>query len=140
MTEVNKVIVRRVYEIIATGDFDRAEEIVDPYAPDNERASVTEEHAQPRLIETFRQFAADTHATFPNMRITVEDMIAEGDRVAARVTMRGTHRGEFLGMAPTGKRVQVRAMDIFRIADGKIVEHWGHGDDPTDILREPERS
>jgi steroid delta-isomerase-like uncharacterized protein len=140
MSEENKVIARKVYEIIATGNLDRAEEIVDPYAPDNERACVTEEHAQPRLIETFRQFAADAHAAFPDMRITVEDMIAEGDRVAARVSMRGTHQGEFQGIAATGKRVQVQAMDMFRIADGKIVEHWGHGDDPTDILREPERS
>ena len=53
MSEENKVIARRIYEIIATGNLDRAEEIVDPDAPDNERPSLTEEHAQPRLIETF---------------------------------------------------------------------------------------
>jgi predicted ester cyclase len=58
------------------------------------------------------------------VRVTVEDIIAEGDRVAARVTMRGTHLGEFDGIAPTGKRVEVRAIDIYRITDGKIVEHW----------------
>ena len=139
MSEENKALARKVYEVIATGDLDRAQEIVDPDAPDNECSSGSE-HLQPRLIETFRRFAADAHAAFPDMRITVEDMIAEGDRVAARVSMRGTHRGEFLGMAPTGKRVQVRAIDMFRIADGKIVEHWGHGDDPSDILREAERS
>ncbi len=57
------------------------------------------------------------------MCITVEDMIADDDRVAARVAMRGTHHGEFQGIAPTGKRVQVRAIDMFRIADDKIVEH-----------------
>src|SRR5215207_9125000 len=140
MSEENKVVASRVYEVIATGNLDLAEEIVDPDAPDNERACVTEDHAQPRLIDTFREFAADAHAAFPDMHITVEDMIAEGDRVAARVSMRGTHQGEFQGIAATGKRVQVQAMDMFRIADGKIVEHWGHGDDPTDILREPERS
>jgi steroid delta-isomerase-like uncharacterized protein len=138
MTEENKVIARQVYEIIATGNLDRAEEIVDPDAPDNEGASLTEEHAQPRLIETFREFAADAHAAFPDMQITVEDMITEGDRVAARVSMRGTHQGEFQGIAATGGRVQVRAMDMFRIADGKIVEHWGHADDPTAFLRTPE--
>ncbi len=140
LSEENKAIARKVYETIATGDLDRAQGIVDSNAPDNERASVSEKHPQPKLIETFRQFAADAHAAFPDMRITVQDMIAEGDKVAARVTMRGTHQGEFQGIAPTGKRVQVRSMDMFRIADGKIVEHRGHGDDPSDILREPERA
>ena len=53
--------------------------------------------------------------------------------------MRGTHLGEFEGIAPTGKQVEVRAIDIYRITEGKIVEHWGHGDDPTDFLRRPER-
>jgi len=52
--------------------------------------------------------------------------MAEGNRVTARVTMRSTHSGELQGIAPTGKRVEVRAIDMFRIENGKIVEHWGH--------------
>jgi predicted ester cyclase len=48
--------------------------------------------------------------------------------------MRGTHRGEFQGITPTGKRVEVSAIDVFRIANGKIVEHWGHSDDPAGVL------
>ena len=136
MSEENKVVARKVYEITATGNLDRAEEIVDPEAPDNERPPGSE-YLHPKLIETFRQFAADAHAAFPDMRIMIEDMIAEGDRVAARMAMGGTHLGEFQGIAPTGKRVWVRAIDMFRIVDDKIVEHWGHGD-PADILREPE--
>jgi predicted ester cyclase len=124
MSEENKVVARRLYEVIATGSLDLAEEIVDPNALDNERTSVTEGHAQPRLVETFRQFAADAHAAFPGSQITVEDMIGEGDRVAAHMITRATHRGEFQGIAPTGMRVQVRAMDMGRIADGKIVERW----------------
>jgi len=54
--------------------------------------------------------------------------------------MRGTHRGEFQGIAPTGKRVEVRSIDMFRISKGKIVEHWGHVDDPRDFLRQSQRS
>jgi predicted ester cyclase len=50
--------------------------------------------------------------------------------------MRGTHRGAFQGIAPTGKRVEVRAIDMFRISGGKIVEHWGHADDPSGYLRQ----
>ena len=112
MSEENKAIARRVCEIVSTGDFGRTKEIVD----------------------------SEARAAFPDLNVTVEEVMAEGDRVAARVTMRGTHRGEFQGIAPTGKRVEVRAMDMFRISDGKIVEHWGHADDPSDFLRKPQCS
>ena len=122
MSEENKAIARRVYEIISTGNFDRADEIVDPDAPDNEAVPGVDPEA--RLIETFRETFSEAREAFPDMRVTVEDMIAEGDRVAARVSMRGTHLGEFMGVAPTSKRVEVRAIDMFRISDGKIVEHW----------------
>ena len=141
MSEQNKALARKVYEIIASGDFGRVEEIVDPDIPDNERPECPPEMDRPRpkLIDTFRQFATEAHRGFPDMRIEVEDMIAEGDKVTARVAMSGTHQGEFQGIAPTGKQVQVRAIDIFRIANHKIVEHWGHGDNPAECLREPKR-
>lgn len=137
MTEENKAIARRVYEIVSTGDFGRAEEIVDQDAPDNE---LRPDDPPAKLIDTFKETFAEAREGFPDLSITVEDVMAEGDRVAARVTMRGTHRGEFQGIAPTGKRVEVRAIDIFRISDGKIVEHWAHADDPTGFLRAPKCS
>ena len=140
MSEENKAIARKVYEVIATGNLDLANEIVDPDALDNERASVTEEDREVKLLDTFKQFAGEVRAAFPDVRVTVEDLISEGDKVAARVTMRGTHLGEFQGIAPTGKRVQVSAIDVFNVAGGKIVEHWGHPDDPSAVLRLPERS
>ena len=131
--EQNKAIARRVYEIVSTGDFGRAEEIVDQDAPDNELLP----HDPPaKLIDTFKETFAEAREGFPDLSITVEDVMAEGDRVACRVVMRGTHRGEFQGIAPTGKRVEVKAIDMFRMSDGKIVEHWGHADDPTDFLRQ----
>jgi steroid delta-isomerase-like uncharacterized protein len=133
MTEENKAIARRVYEIVATGDFERAREIVDPDAPDNE---LLPNDPPAKLIDTFEETFSEARAAFPDLSVTVEDVMAEGDRVAARVTMRGTHLGEFQGIAPTGKRVEVRAMDMFRISDGKIMEHWGHADDPTSFLRQ----
>ena len=133
MTEENKAIARWVYEIVSTGDFERATEIVDQDAPDNELLP----HDPPaRLIDTFKETFAEAREGFPDLSITVEDVMAEGDRVTARVVMRGTHRGEFQGIAPTGKRVEVRAIDMFRISGGKIVEHWGHADDPRDFLRQ----
>ena len=137
MTEENKAIARRVYEIVSTGDFGRASEIVDRDAPDNELLP----HDPPaRLIDTFIETFSEAREGFPDLSISVEDVMAEGDRVTARVIMRGTHRGEFQGIAPTCKRVEVKAMDMFRVSNGKIVEHWGHGDDPRDFLRQSECS
>jgi predicted ester cyclase len=59
----------------------------------------------------------------------IEDLIAEGDKVVARLTTSGTHQGVFLGLSPTGKRVMVTGIEIFRLAGGKIVEHWNTYDD-----------
>ena len=133
MTEANKAIARRVYEIISTGDFGRTEEIVDRDVPDNE---LLPGDPPAKLIDTFKEVFTEVREGFPDLSITVEDVMAEGDRVAARVVMRATHRGEFQGIAPTGKWVEVKAIDMFRISNGKIVEHWGHADDPTDFLRQ----
>ena len=74
-------------------------------------------------------------AAFPNIKLTIEDVIAEGDRVAFRSTMRGTHQGEFLGIAPTGRDVIFRLLDVVRVEDGKFVEQWG-GPDIFDLLQQ----
>ena len=136
MSEENKAIVGRIYEIISTGDFDRAEEIVDPDVPDNELLPCD---PPAKLIDTYKETFSEAREAFSDVSVTVEDLVAEGDRVVARVTMRGTHQGDFQGLAPTGKLVQVRAIDMFRISNDKIVEHWGLADDPTASLRQPER-
>ena len=61
---------------------------------------------------------------FPDLHFTVEDLIAEGDKVVARLTASGAQQGVFMGISPTGKRTTVTAIDIIRIAGGKFVEHW----------------
>jgi predicted ester cyclase len=66
--------------------------------------------------------------TFPDFQLEVLEVIAERDFVACRVRGAGTHRGEFLGLAPTGKRIEVRGINFDRIADGRIAEHWGEAD------------
>jgi steroid delta-isomerase-like uncharacterized protein len=63
-------------------------------------------------------------SAFPDLQVAIEDQIAEEDKVVARTTWRGTHPGEFLGIPPTGKPVKYAVIDIVRIAEGKIVEHW----------------
>jgi len=69
-------------------------------------------------------FIAAFAAAFPDLRLTVEDSVAAGDRVAARVTFRGTHRGEFQGIPPTGRQVAFTAIEFNRMEDGKVAEHW----------------
>jgi len=64
---------------------------------------------------------------FPDIRAEILDQIAEGDKVTTRKVLRGTHNGEFLGVAPTGKTVAINVIDIIRLRDGKYVEHWGIG-------------
>ncbi len=98
------------------------------------------DHPPAKLMETFKETFAEAREAFPDLSVAVEGLMAEEDRVAARVTMRGTHRGEFQRIAPTGKRVEVSAIDMFRISGSKVVEHWGHADDPTGFLRQSQCS
>ena len=78
--------------------------------------------------EGYKQFFAMSRSALPDMHSTLEDMIAEGDKVAERFTIRGTHKGEWMGIAPTGKQVTVQGMAIHRITGGKIVEDWSNID------------
>src|SRR5215212_4973486 len=75
-------------------------------------------------LEAWRQFTAPFTEAFPDLRLTVEDIMAEGDMVAARVAFHGTHRGEFQGIPPTDKEVNFTAMEFNRVAEGKVEEHW----------------
>jgi steroid delta-isomerase-like uncharacterized protein len=67
-------------------------------------------------------------AAFPDFHIAIEDLIAEGDKVVARMRVSGTHRGELLGIPPTGKPVAITAIEIFRLAGGRVVEQWAEAD------------
>jgi predicted ester cyclase len=75
--------------------------------------------------EGIRRLFTMLRTAFPDLNITIEDHLVQGDKVVARVTLRGTHEGEFLGIAPTGRKIAYEAIDISRFVDGKLVEHWG---------------
>ena len=120
MTEDNKALNRRfVEEVINQGNTDAIDELIDPGVVD---------HAAPPGFPTGRegakQFAAMMRSAFPDLHLTIEDMIAEGDKVVMRSTWSGTHEGEFMGIPATGRQVTVSAIDITRVADGRMVEHW----------------
>jgi predicted ester cyclase len=79
-------------------------------------------------LEGFKGVFALVFSAFPDYQSTVEDQVAEGDKVVTRFSSQGTHQGEFLGIAPTGNRVRVTGIDIDRVEEGKIVEHWSEAD------------
>jgi len=123
-TEQNKALFRRLLDEVANkGNIALIDELVSP--------GVLEHEAFPGLSpdrEGVKQFFTRIRQAFLDLRVTIHDEIAEGDKVVFRETWSGTHKGEFVGVAPTGKKVSFGTIDIVRIADGKIVEHWGQTD------------
>ena len=121
--EYNKAIVRRWYqEIFAQGNLALSDEICaadylnhDPSAPPG---------GWPRGPEGTKAIVATYRGAFPDVQFTIEDQVAEGDKVVTRWTGRGTHTGPLMGMPPTGKSMTVTGISIERIADGKIAETW----------------
>ena len=79
--------------------------------------------------ENLKQLVSHYLEAFPDLHVEVEDLVAEGDKLASRVTIRGTHKGELQGIAPTGKKVTTTTILITRFADGKVAEDWESRDD-----------
>jgi predicted ester cyclase len=126
MSEHNKQLVRRALdEIYAQGDLERADELIHPDFVDH-----APEHPDlPTGPASVKEIVRSLHATFGDLRFTVEDEIAEGDKVVQRATMSGRHIGPLMGREPSGRAFAVPHVYIWRIADDKIVEHWGSRDD-----------
>lgn len=118
-TEDNKALVRRVYDAINDRSPDELDELIATDVASNTPFA----HDAPGL-EGFKQVFAAVIAAFPDYRIAIEDQIAEGDEVVTRYTASGTQEGEFMGVAASGRRVELVGIDIDRLADGRIVEHW----------------
>jgi steroid delta-isomerase-like uncharacterized protein len=85
-------------------------------------------HSDLTSLEAYKQAIELNLTAFPDLHFTIEDMVAEGDRVGARWTFRGTHQGLFQDIPPTGKQVTITGISIFRVANGKGVEVWTDAD------------
>jgi len=79
----------------------------------------------PPNVESVKKAILSLHNAFPDFSMTVEDMIAEGDKVWGRMTGRGTHKGQFGPLPPTDRKFEITVIDIMRFQNGKLVEHWG---------------
>lgn len=126
-TDQNKATMRKVYDMMNTGNVDQVDQYFTADAIDHQ-VMPGQTDPQPALAN-FKQYMAVFHKAFPDMKLTVEDMVAEGDKVVARCHMNGTQTGDFMGTPPTGKSVSIETIDIVRFVDGKCAEHWGLSDD-----------
>ena len=118
--EENKAVIRRWIEAHNERDLEAEADVLAP-------GLVVHVPAAPgplEGLEAWRRFSGSFAEAFPDLRLSVQDIAAEGDTVAARVDFRGTHRGEFQGIPPTGKEVAFSSMEFNRVRDGKVEEHW----------------
>ena len=123
MSEQNRIVVRRSFdEVYNQGNLDAVDELV---------SSDFVAHAGSADIHgpaAMRQFVAALRAGFPDLHITVDDQIEEGDKVVSRWTARGTQTGTFQGIPPTGRQGTMSGIDIDRVVDGKVIECWTSAD------------
>ena len=120
----NKAAFQRFHEAANTGDVEFLAKTIDEVvAPD--AVIRTPLPIDATGAELLKQVWAMLFRVYPDIHLTVDDVIAEGDKVVARNTITGTHQGEFMGVAPTGKSVTYNEIFIFRFADGRVVETWG---------------
>lgn len=118
-SEQNKELPRRFFKAFETNDQAALKDVL---APDfvAHHPGIPEPVGRKQLLQIIDSYSA----SFSDQHYTIEDQIAEEDRVATRVTWRATHSGDFQGVAPTGKQVAISGIAISRIKDGKIVERW----------------
>lgn len=123
--ERNMEAARRLFdEVISQGRFDVAGELIAPDCVDHNPGP-----GQGPGRDGVVSFFSQVRQAFPDWRVEVRDLVAQDDRVVARLTADVTHRGPFLGMGATGRRVRVRVIDILRFEGGRVVERWGERND-----------
>lgn len=124
-TEQNKALVRKmIEEVFNRGNMSLADEILAPDFVEREELPP----GMPPGREGVKLLTTMLRSAFPDFKATIDDIIAEGDKVVLRMTWSGTQKGEWMGVPPTGKSVSFGVIDIIRIAGGKFVEHWGQMD------------
>jgi predicted ester cyclase len=125
MSEENKELARRLLqEVFEEGDLDAIDELVHPEFVNHEAPP-----SNPQGHEGLKETVEWLRGLWGPMRFEIEDEIAEGDKMVARVVMHGKHVGEFLGRAPTGKEFATKQIHVYRVEDGKVIEHWSVRDD-----------
>jgi steroid delta-isomerase-like uncharacterized protein len=124
MSERNKAAFRRFHDAANSGDAELLAKTIDEiFMPDV--ILRTPLPVQATGAQAIKEVFARLHRAFPDLHVTVEDLIEEGDKVVGRNSVRGTHQGEYMGLPPTGKPVSYNEIIIFQFADGRVAETWG---------------
>jgi len=127
MADENKTLLRRWFEEVWNKG--REESIDEMFAEDGIAHGFADEGGNPlRGPAGFKPFFRNFRAAFPDIEVIVEDTITEGDKIAARCTVRGKHQSDSLGFAATQQKMEITGMTIVRVRDGKIVEAWNNFD------------
>ncbi|MGE0305268.1 MAG: ester cyclase [Ilumatobacteraceae bacterium] len=116
MTESARDLVARLMSAFASGDVEVLDELID--------VNYIQHNEIPDGLDGVKRTAKRLSRAFPDLQVTIHDVIVEGDKVVARLTMSGTHLGPFMGVQPTGTTVEFDSVDIWRVRNGKCVEHW----------------
>jgi predicted ester cyclase len=123
-TDQNKALYRRfIQEVFNEGHLEVVDELLSASYVDHDTPP-----GMPRGAEGLKRIVSMFRSAFPDLKITIEDLIAEGDKICARTTMRGTHLGALFGIAPTGKTVAVSGLIMDRFAGGRLAESWVRND------------
>jgi steroid delta-isomerase-like uncharacterized protein len=119
-SERNKALIQRLFdEVLNAGNFGLLDQLIGAsYVEHNPVAN------QAAGAAGVRDRIRELRKAFPDLRFVLDDLVGEGEVVAARYHWQGTHKGTFLGIAPTGRRLSVRGMDFYRLEDGRVIEHW----------------
>jgi steroid delta-isomerase-like uncharacterized protein len=122
--EVNMAVLGKFAEAVGTGNFDAFKEVVSPGNIDHDPAV-----GQVPGPEGYRMFFSGLRTAFPDMSVTLDTMVADDESIAFAYTLTGTQTGPLMGVAPTGKKIKIRGMQISKFKDGKMVERWGSSDE-----------
>ena len=124
-TDDNKALLKKFYaDVFEKGNPDAAVNYIAKDAVDHQGMP-----GQKAGLEGIIEFFKLMHAAYPELKVTVDDMIAEGDKVVATMTMKGVNKGPFMGTPASNKEITMKFIDIVKFKDGKMTEHWGYGND-----------
>ena len=127
----NKAIMRQFWGVWEQGNIDLLDDLLAPEYVNHTLATPD----LPSGPEGVKEVVSMFRSGVPDLRVVIEDMIAEGDRVATRYALEGTHGGDLFGVAPTGRHLTIKSMTVERLSGGKIVEHWRVTDE-LDMMRQ----